>query len=64
MSLFDGETRSATTRAETAVRVMRLDREDLLHVMEEHPGIAIAVCQTLSRRVRDLIEKTRTPKRA
>ncbi len=62
MSVFDGETRSATARAETAVRVMRLDREDLLHVMEEHPGIAIAVCQTLSRRVRDLIEKTRTPK--
>jgi CRP-like cAMP-binding protein/ATP/ADP translocase len=59
MSLFDGETRSATGRAETAVRVMRLDRHDLLHVMEEHPGIAIAVCQTLSRRVRDLIEKTR-----
>lgn len=59
MSLFDGETRSATAAAVTAVRVMRLDRHDLLHVMEEHPGIAIAVCQTLSRRVRDLIEKTR-----
>ncbi|MBM4269136.1 MAG: cyclic nucleotide-binding domain-containing protein [Deltaproteobacteria bacterium] len=54
MAVLDGETRSATAVATSRVRLLRIDRADLLEVMDDHPGIAIAVCQTLSRRVREL----------
>lgn len=54
MAILDGETRSATVTALTRVRLLRIDRSDLLRVMDERPGIAIAICQTLSRRVREL----------
>ena len=57
MSLFDGETRSATVTAVTRVRLLRLERQALFQVIDDHPGIAIAICQTLSRRVRNVIEK-------
>ena len=52
MSLFDGETRSATATAVDRVHLLRLERQDLLELMEEQPSIAIAMCQTLARRVR------------
>jgi hypothetical protein len=57
MALFDGETRAATATATRRVRLLRLERHDLFQVMDEQPGIAIAVCQTLSRRVRELLER-------
>jgi ATP/ADP translocase len=57
MSLFDGETRSATVTAVNQVRLLRLERQALFQVIDDHPGIAIAICQTLSRRIRNVIEK-------
>jgi CRP-like cAMP-binding protein len=39
------------------VRLLRLSRDAVLQIMEEQPAIAIAVCQTLSRRLRDLNEE-------
>jgi hypothetical protein len=57
MSVFDGETRSATITAATRSRLLRLERRDFLQLMDEQPGIAIAICQTLSARVRELIKK-------
>ena len=36
------------------IRLLRLGRAELLRLMEEFPGIAIGVCQNLSRRVREL----------
>jgi Cyclic nucleotide-binding domain len=57
MSLFDAETRFATVTAATRVRLLRLERRDLLQLMDDQPGIAIAMCQTLSGRVRDLINQ-------
>jgi AAA family ATP:ADP antiporter len=60
MALLDGETRSATGTAVGPVRLLRLSREAVLRTMEEQPAIAIAICQTLSRRVRNLLaERTR-----
>jgi hypothetical protein len=56
MSVLDGERRSATATAVGRVRLLRLDREALLRTMDEQPTIAIAICQTLSRRVRELLE--------
>jgi hypothetical protein len=57
MALFNGETRVATVAAATRVRVLRVERRDLLQLMDEQPGMAIAMCQTLSSRVRDLINQ-------
>jgi hypothetical protein len=57
LSLFDGETRSATVTAATRSRLLCLERRDFLQLMDEQPGIAIAMCQTLSGRVRELIKK-------
>jgi CRP-like cAMP-binding protein len=54
MGLLEGDLRSATIVTRSRVRLLRLGRDDLLRLMEEMPGIAIAVCQTLSRRIRDL----------
>ncbi len=59
MAILDGETRSATVTASNSVRLLRIDRDDLLRVMDERPGIAISICQTLSRRVRELNEAVR-----
>ena len=57
MALFDGETRFATAAAATRLRLLRLERHDLLPLMDEQPGIAIAMCQTLSGHVRELINR-------
>ena len=64
IAVFDGETRSATATAIDDARVLRLERHDLFLVMEEQPGIAIAICQTLSRRVRELNERVPAPAEA
>ena len=56
MSLLDGGMRSATVTAVDTVRLLRLSRDALLQIMEEQPAIAIAICQTLSRRLRDVLE--------
>jgi hypothetical protein len=56
IAVFDGERRSASATAEGPVHLLRLERHDLFEVMEEHPTIAVAVCQTLSRRIRELLD--------
>jgi CRP-like cAMP-binding protein len=56
MALLDGQTRSTSAIAVGSVRLLRLSRAALLHVMEAQPAIAIAICQMLSRRVRDLLD--------
>jgi len=61
MGLLEGDLRSATIVTRSRVRLLRLGRDDLLRLMEEMPGIAIAVCQTLSRRIRDLTGRVQQP---
>lgn len=63
MAVLDGELRSATVHAITQVDLLRIDRADLLGVMDEHPGIAITICQALSRRVRNLNDEVRELRR-
>ena len=60
MSLFDGETRLATVTAVRRTRLLRLDRHALFELMDEEPQIAIGICQTLSRHVRDSIQRLET----
>jgi len=57
MSLFDGETRIATVTAAHRTRLLRLDRHDLFELMDEQPAIAIGICQTLSRHMRDSLKR-------
>jgi hypothetical protein len=60
MAVFEGAARSATVTTETRVRLLRLERADLLALMEELPGIAIGICQMFSRRVRELTDLVET----
>jgi len=55
VAFLDGGTRSATGTAVGPVRLLWLSREAVLRMMEEQPAIAIAIAQTLSRRVRELL---------
>jgi CRP-like cAMP-binding protein len=57
MALFDGETRFATVTAVRSARLLRLERHDLFELMEEQPAIAIGICQTLSRHMRDSLKR-------
>lgn len=57
IAVFDGERRSASVIADGPVHLLRLDRQDLFEVMEEHPAIAVAICQTLSHRIRELLDE-------
>ena len=58
-------TRRATQLATLAVILVgpllggwqRLERSDMLRLIEERPGIAIGMLQTVSRRVRDLTDR-------
>ena len=61
MAVFDGETRSATATAVGDVRLLRLARNDLFEVMEDQPAIGIGICQTLVRRVRNLLDERSLP---
>ncbi len=54
MAVFDGSPRSADAVTKTRVRLLCLKRDDLFRLMEDLPAIGISICQTLSRRVRDL----------
>ncbi len=59
IAVLEGERRTATVTTLERVRLLRLDRDDLLRLMEELPAIAICICQTLSKKVRELTERVR-----
>jgi CRP-like cAMP-binding protein len=52
MAVFEGEKRSATCVTATPSKLLRIERADLLSLMEELPSIAIGICQSLSARIR------------
>ena len=51
MALLTGGPRSATVRADTAGRVLRLPRDRFLEMLSREPGAFLAVTTTLSRRL-------------
>jgi hypothetical protein len=57
VGLLEGARRTATATSVTPLRVLRLERDDLLSLMEEIPAIAIRVAQELSRRYRQVMEQ-------
>jgi CRP/FNR family transcriptional regulator len=54
LSTLDGVPRSASARARRATRLLRLEREELLALMESSPALGIGLSQFLSLRVREL----------
>jgi len=61
MALLEAGIRSATVTAVGTVRLLRLSRDAVMQIMEEQPAIAIAICQTLSRRLRNVLEERARP---
>jgi hypothetical protein len=59
IAVLEDVSRTATITATSPLRLLRLDRDDLLRLMEELPGIAIGICRNLSRRVSELTERVR-----
>ena len=49
--------RPVSARARTPLRLLRLEREDLLGLMEESPELGIGLSQFLALRVRSLQER-------
>jgi hypothetical protein len=57
LSTLDGVPRSEDAVASAAARLLRLERDDLLPLLEEAPGLAIGLAQFLSSRVRRLEDR-------
>jgi CRP-like cAMP-binding protein len=54
LAMFDGVTRSASVVTRSPVRLIRLERREFLALMEELPSIAIGICQSLTRKLREI----------
>lgn len=57
IALFEGIARTATAVTRTRARLLGLERGDMIHLIEEMPGIAITLLETMSRRVRELTDR-------
>jgi len=57
VAIFDGSLRTASVFAKTPLHLLRLERPDLLRIMEDHPRIGIGLVQALSRRARELAQR-------
>jgi hypothetical protein len=57
LSTLDGVPRSEDAIASAATRLLRLERDDLMPLLEEAPGLAIGLTQFLSSRVRRLEDR-------
>jgi CRP/FNR family cyclic AMP-dependent transcriptional regulator len=57
MALFSREMRSATVRALGEVRVLTIDKKNLLKSVQKDPSLAFRIIETLSKRIRDLSEE-------
>jgi len=53
MSLLDGEPRSATVIADTAMRLLLIHRRDFMTLLGEAPALTERILITLSQRVRN-----------
>jgi CRP-like cAMP-binding protein len=57
IALLEGVARSADAVTRTRARLLGLERPDLMKLIDEHPGIAVSLLRTLSRRVRELTDR-------
>jgi len=54
MAIFEREVRMATVRAIGLVRVLTVDKKNILQRIHEDPSLAYRMIQTMSRRIREL----------
>jgi len=54
MALFENEMRSATVRAAGPVRVLTVDKKNLLRRIHEDPSLAFRIVQKMSHRIREM----------
>lgn len=57
LALFSREVRSATIQALGDVRVLTVDRKNLLNSIQKDPSLAFRIIETLSKRIRDLSDE-------
>jgi CRP-like cAMP-binding protein len=57
MSIFEKETRSATVRAMSKVRVITVDKKTFMRRIQEDPSLAFRIFQTMAARIKGLNEE-------
>jgi CRP-like cAMP-binding protein len=57
MAVFDRDVRSATVRALGEARVLTVDKKNFMSRVHEDPSLAFRLVETMSRRIRDLVDK-------
>ncbi|MEE8605646.1 MAG: cyclic nucleotide-binding domain-containing protein [Candidatus Aminicenantaceae bacterium] len=54
MAIFEREKRSATVRAQGKVRVLTVDKKNLLRRISEDPSLALRILERMSHRIREM----------
>ncbi len=54
MALFEREVRRASVRARGNVRLLTIDRKNLLRRLQSDPSLAFRIIETMSQRIREL----------
>ncbi len=57
MAIFDRDVRSATVRALGDVSVLTVDKKNLMRRIHEDPALAFRLVETMSLRIRELVDK-------
>ena len=57
MAIFDRDVRSATVRALGEVKVLTVDKKNLMRRVHEDPSLAFRLVETMSLRIRELVDK-------
>ena len=57
IALLEGIARTATATTQSSCKLLRLERSELMHLIEELPAIAVTLLQTLSARIRTLTDR-------
>ena len=57
MAIFERDVRSATIRALGQVRVLTIDKKNLLRRVSQDPSLAFRIVETMSHRIRELNEE-------
>jgi CRP-like cAMP-binding protein len=57
MALFDRDVRSATVRSKGSARILTVDKSNLLSRIHKDPSMAFRVLETMSNRIRELLDE-------
>jgi CRP-like cAMP-binding protein len=57
MALFDRDVRSANVRAQGQVRILTVDKKNLLSRIHKDPSMAFRMIETMSYRIRELLDE-------